>query len=72
MIFAAELKIKLYNNPIGTGIYFEHFEILRFLKNINKKIYFDSIRQCKQLQFEKPLGIKFDMPIHKRFAINLL
>ena len=27
-------------NPIGPNVYFEHFEILRFLKkNINKKIF---------------------------------
>ena len=26
-----------YINPIGPGVYFEHFERLRFLKNINSK-----------------------------------
>ena len=36
------------------------------------KILFDSSRQCKQLQLEKPSGIEYYMPIHKRLAINLL
>ena len=36
------------------------------------KRFFDFSRQYKQLQLEKPSGIEFDLPIHKRLAINLL
>ena len=63
-------KIEL--NPIEPDVYFEQFEKLRFLKKNKDNFFFDSSRQCKQLQLEKPSGIEFDMPIHKRLAINLL
>ena len=33
---------------------------------------FDSSRQCKQLQLEKPSSIKFDEPIPKRLPTILL
>ena len=36
------------------------------------KDFFDSSSQYKQLQLDKPSGIEFDLPIHKRLAINLL
>ena len=51
---------------------FEHFEKLRFLEKVNNKKVFDSSRQYKQLQLEKPSGIEFDIPILKRLTINLL
>ena len=59
-------------NPIGPDVYFEHFKKLRFLKKVNYKNLFCVYKQYKQLQLEKPSGIDFEMPIHKRLAINLL
>jgi len=43
-------------------------------QEINDKISFLTVvsRQCKQHQLKKPSSIEFDIPIHKRFAINLL
>ena len=58
-------------NPIGPGVYFEHFEKLRYLKKINN-IFFYSSRECKQFHLEKSSSIEFDMPIPKKLAINLL
>ena len=58
-------------NPIGPDVYFKHFKKLRFLKKIIS-IFSHSSTKCKQFQFEKPSSIEFDMPIHKRLAINLL
>ena len=61
-----------YLNPIGPDIYFEHFEKLRFPKKLIIKKFFDSSRQYKQLELEKPSGIESDLPIHKRLAADLL
>ena len=58
-------------NPIGPGVYFEHLRKLRFPKRFDNENSF-WLLQCKYLQFERPLGIEFDTPIHKRLAINVL